>query len=228
MNSVSPSSKNSTSINTEYSFAILGCLFITSLIITKVISEKYFLFIGAPVSARDIVYPLTFLFINITAEIYSPQRAKMLITHGLHISIIVAILLWVAKELPMANNSPVSTSDFEKILAPSLSLILASLGAYLIGQFLNLYLFVQLRRLLSGRHLWLRNILASLCAQLADTALLVIALYLLGVALKGQASVFNNMFSQYALKALITLVSSPIVYISGILKHQQLGHKIIK
>lgn len=180
---------------------------------------------GTPVSAKDIVYPLTFLFVNITAELYSLRQAKTLIMHGLYISIIVIFLLWVAKWLPVADNSPVRTEDFEKVLVSSLSLTLFSLGIYLIGQFFNLYLFAWFSKLLNKRPLWLRSTLSSSSAQIVDTILLAIVAYLLRTTLKGQLLLFNGIFSQYMFKISLTLIGSLGVYLIFILGHPKLVYK---
>lgn len=211
--------------NTEYTLAILACLFTTSLIIAGIISEKYFLFIETPVSAKDIVYPLTFLFVNITAELYSLRQAKTLIMHGLYISIIVIFLLWVAKWLPVADNSPVHTEDFEKVLAPSLSLTIFSLGTYLIGQFFNLYLFAWFSKLLHEAPLWLRSALSSSSAQMVDTILLVIVAYLLSITLEDQLLLFNGIFSQYMFKVFLTFIGSLGVYFVFTLGHSKSIYK---
>ncbi len=228
MNLVSPSPTSNNSTNTGHLLAAFACLFITFLIITKVVSEKYFLFIGIPVSSSTIIYPLTFLIIHITTQLYGLQQGKMLIIHGLSISIIVSILLWVARELPIATNSPVSTADFENVLGSSPGLTISSLGAYFVGQLINLYLFAGFKTLLDKRFLWLRSISISLCAQLVDAILLAMALYVLGTTSTGQGSFLSSMFGHYTLQALVTFLSTPFVYISIVLERQQVGYRIVK
>ena len=222
MNSVLPSSPSSNS--TGNLLAVFACLFITFLIIAKVVSKKYFLFIGVPVSCNAIIYPLTFLVIHIATELYGPQQGRILITHGLSINIVVSILLWIARELPRAADSPVSTAAFENVLGSSLGLTMSSLGAYLAGQFLSLHLFVGFQSLFSQQLLWLRSMSAGLCAQLVDAILLAAALYALGAIPAGQIS----LFSQYALSALVIFSSTLFLYIGITMIHQQVGYKTTK
>lgn len=225
MNTVLSSSDSSINPKEGNFLAILVCLFITFLIIAKVASEKYFPLMNAPVSCRDIVYPLTFLIVHIATALYGPQQGRMLITHGLSISVIVSILLWIARELPIAAESPVSIGDFEKVLGSSISLTISSLGVYLVSHSLNLYLFTGLQGLFSQRTLWLRSIVTSLGAQFVDVILLALALYALGATPTGPASFFSQMFSQYALKVMVTLLIAPFLYTNIVLVHQQPAYK---
>ncbi|MEM9417151.1 MAG: queuosine precursor transporter [Bacteroidota bacterium] len=225
MNPASPSSTSSNSTHTEHLLAVFACLFITFLIVTKIVAEKYFLFIGAPVSCRAIIYPFTLLVIHVVTELYGPQQGSILIAHGLRISIIVSILLWIARKLPIAADSPVSTADFESVLGASLGVTISALVAYLAGQLLNLYLFVNAQNPFNTRSLWLRSMSASLGAQLVDTFLLGTALYVLGATLASKISLFNNMLGQYTLQALVTFFSTPFVHLSIALSRQQMDYK---
>ena len=227
---MNPGLSSSTSrTNSGHLLAVFACLFTTALIIAKVVSEKYLLFMGSPVSCSSIIYPFTFLVIHMATELYGPQQGGgTLITHGLSISIIVNLLLWIAIELPTATNSPIATANFESMLGSSLSMTISSLGAYLVGQFLNLYLFTGSQSLLSKRPLWLRSMSASLGAQLVDTILFATALYTFGATLEGSTSFFNNMVKEYILKALVTFFSVPFIYISIPLGRKQLGYRTAK
>jgi len=220
MSPVLPSPTDNNGPNTGHLLAVFACLFITFLIIAKVVSEKCFLFIEVPVSCSTIIYPLTFLVVHIVTELYGPQQGRILITHGLSISIIVSILLWIARELPIATDSPVSKAAFENVLGSSFSLTMSSLGAYLAGQLLNLHLFVRFQSLFSEQMLPLKSTSASLCAQLVDTILLATALYISGATPASQPPFFSQILSQYALRVLVIFSSTPFLYIGVTLIHR--------
>ncbi len=221
MDSALSSSIRNKNSNTGYFLAALSCLFVTSLVTSRVVSEKHFIFLGQPVSCSTIIYPLTFTIIHIAIELYGSQQGQILIRHGLSINILVNILLWTAQVLPIAADSPVSKAAFESVLGSSFSMTASNLGAYLAGQLFNLYLFVGFQSWSNNRFLWLRSIVTSLCAQTLDTILWPTILYTLGGSLEMQTSLFSNIVSQYTLKALITFLSIPFVYLSIALRHQQ-------
>ena len=223
MNSVShpPSFSNSTTTRAEQAFTVYAVIFIASLVITQVIAGKYFLFRGAPLSCRNIIYPTSFLVTNIVAEVYGRRQASLLVMHGLIVSILVTVLAWIANNVPIAATSPVDAGSFGKVFGCLPGMVISSLVAYLTAQLLNLYLFERLRALSKRKYLWLRSNGATLCAALLDTALLVTAWSVIGAApdsplqrqpteqLPTGLAIF---LGQYAFQGLITLVGTPFVY----------------
>lgn len=224
MDSTFSSSIRSKDSNTGSFWAVLACLFVTSLVTARVVSEKYFLFLGQPVSCSTIIYPLTFTVMHIAIELYGPQQGQILIRHGLSISVLVNILLWTAQVLPIAADSPVSKTAFENVLGASLNTTIISWGVYLAGQLFNQYLFVGFQSWSGNRLLWLRSIIASLCVQMLDTVLLTTISYTLGASLEIQVPLLSSAVSQYALKALVTSLSIPFMYLSIALGHQQVSN----
>lgn len=209
----------------EQYLAISACILVTFLVITEVVRNKNFLLVGIPVSCRDIVYPLTFLIINITAEIYGLQHAKALIMHGLSVSIVVIMLLWIAQSLPVAHNSPVSAHDFDVVLRRPLGSTIDLLAVYLIGQLLNLHLFMKVKKM-AKQCFWLRTIVTSLCIQLIDIILLITVLYVANQSTTGQVFSSTNFLAQYALRALSVSMGTLLMYIIITLGHQQLERKV--
>jgi uncharacterized PurR-regulated membrane protein YhhQ (DUF165 family) len=61
----------------EQAFVVLGSVFIASLVITNLISGKYFVVLGMPLSCGVIIYPVNFLLTNILAEVYGIKRIRM-------------------------------------------------------------------------------------------------------------------------------------------------------
>ena len=214
-----PSLSHSTPTRAEQAFTLYAVIFIAALVTTQVIAGKYFLFRGAPLSCRNIIYPTSLLVTNIVAEVYGPRQASILVMHGLIVSILVTVLAWIANNVPIAATSPVDASSFGKVFGCLPRMVISSLVAYLTAQRLNLYLFERLRALSKRKHLGLRSNGATLCAALLDTALLLTAWRVIGAdsplqqqppaQLPTELAIF---FNQYAFQGLITLGGTPFVY----------------
>jgi len=89
----------------ERIFMVLVSFFIASLILTNLIAGKYFTCWGLPLSSSTLVYPFTFVMTDIVSEIYGIQRAKLLVSIGFIVSIVVTTFVWIANQLPIDPKS---------------------------------------------------------------------------------------------------------------------------
>lgn len=84
---------------------------------------------------------------------------------------------------------------------------LASLGAFSVSQFLDVFLFHKMKEKCNEEKKWLRNNLSTMTSQLADTIIFItIAFY--GVVDNLPAMIVG----QYAIKLLLALGDTPFFY----------------
>jgi hypothetical protein len=105
------------------------------------------------------------------------------------------------------------------ILGQTPRIVIASLIAYLAGEFSNAFTLAKLKLATSGRWLWLRTISSTLVGQLVDTLLFVVIAFagLLPTSILGVMIVSNYIF-KCGVEALFT----PVTYaITGWLKRQE-------
>ena len=119
-----------------------------------------------------------------------------------------------------------SVSLFTFIYATTSGAVLASMVAYFLAQFCDVYIFHYLKEKTKGKHLWLRNNLSTLISQLVDS-FTVIAITFGALFLKGEMSLsvmLTLFFSNYAFKAIVAFLDTPLFYFFSIKlkKHLQL------
>ena len=141
-------------------------------------------------------YPLTFLCTDFISELYGRRRANRVVWVGLLVNLWVILVLWlggVLPEVPPMNPEtglpelPVDPETgriaepgagaewaFYKVRDLAFGAVAASMLAYLLAQFCDVYLFHFWKRLTGGRHLWLRNNGSTLLSQLVDTAAVIL------------------------------------------------------
>lgn len=138
-------------------------------------------------------YPMTFLCTDFISELYGRRRANQVVWIGLILNIWVVFILWLGGWLPGFESVDPSTGEFTRdaagrppvffeIRALAFGAVTASMAAYLVAQFVDVYVFHFWKRLTRGRHLWLRNNGSTLVSQLVDTvAVILITHFLAGV-----------------------------------------------
>lgn len=188
-------------------FTVLTALFVGGLVIAAVLAAKIVEVGPFVVPAGVLAYSITFACTDIVTELYGRTRARQVVLAGLWALIAALLLIQLALAWPAAafwRNGPA----FESVLSTSARIVVASLAAYVVSQFTDVYLFAWLRQRTGGRHLWLRNNLATMLSQLLDSAIFIT------IAFAGALPVLPMILGQWIVKLAIALLDTPVVYLA--------------
>ena len=194
----------------------LTALFVAALITGDLIGGKLFRVGGIDLSVGMLAFPLTFLLTDIVNEFFGTHGARRLTFIGLGVAIFVFTVLRVAVMLPTSPESMLTASQFETVFGLSSRLYIASLSAYLIGQMLDISVFVLLRKLTGHRLLWLRATGSTILSQAIDT-LIVNAVLMAGT--KSIGFILTVARNSYVMKLALAIGLTPLIY---------LGHAILR
>jgi uncharacterized integral membrane protein (TIGR00697 family) len=205
-----------------YFFLILAGLFITSLVVSNLIFQKFFYWspfgelslFSAPLfelSVGILPYPLTFLITDLISEIYGKKMANKVVVLGIIASVFSLLIVSTAYSVSATDWSPVSDELFSTVFGNTIVAVFSSMMAYLLAQFVDIQIYHFWKRLTKGRHLWLRNNFSTFSSQLIDTTSVVLLLCLFGEI---EWERFTGLvLSGFLFKALIALLDTPILYL---------------
>lgn len=194
----------------ENKFYIILGIYITSLIVANITASKVVSLWGLFVPAAVVSYSLTFLMTDTVSEIWGRDRARRIILMGFLMNIIMVALLQVSIKLPGAPFWQ-HQQEFQLVLGSSFRIVGASMAAYLISQYTDVWAFLAIKRATGGRYLWLRNNGSTYISQALDTIIFItIAFY--GVI--PTPALINMVLSQYILKFALTILNTPFFYLS--------------
>jgi len=199
----------------ETLYLILASLFITSLVTSNLIFQKFFHWnpfglYEFELSVGIIAYPVTFLVTDIISEIYGRKRANKVVIAGVFASIFALLIVVVSTEAPATSWSPIGDATFKKVFGFTFIAVGASLAAYLLAQFLDVQIFHFWKKLTKGKHLWLRNNFSTFASQFVDTATVLLLLCSFGVI---EWKLFWILLGNgYLFKVLFALFDTPIIY----------------
>ena len=97
--------------------------------------------------------------------------------------------------------------EFAAILGSTTRIIIASMIAYLISQFHDVWLFHLLKKRFKHRHLWLRNNISTFLSQTLDTTIFIV------IAFYGDRPLLPLIGGQLVVKWLIAVTDTPFVYL---------------
>lgn len=202
-------------------YLYLGGLFITSLVVSNLIFQKFFYWrpfeltvFGNQLfelSVGILPYPITFLITDLISEIYGKKKANQVVIAGIFASFFSMGILWMANVVPALSNSPVDDATFQTVFALSPVAVLASMMAYLGAQFVDIRLYHFWKKLTKGRMLWLRNNFSTFSSQFIDTFSVISLLSLFGVL---EWDLFwGLLLSGFLFKVFVAALDTPLLYL---------------
>ncbi|PLW94447.1 MAG: hypothetical protein C0591_12795 [Marinilabiliales bacterium] len=199
----------------ETLYLILASLFITSLVTSNLIFQKFFhwnpfgLF-EFELSVGIIAYPITFLVTDIISEIYGHKKANRVVMAGVFASAFALLIVVVSTKATATIWSPIDDGTFKHVFGFTFIAVGASLAAYLLAQFLDVQVFHFWKRMTKGKHLWLRNNFSTFTSQLVDTGTVLLLLCSFGVI--EWRLFWLLLLNGYLFKVMFALFDTPIIY----------------
>jgi queuosine precursor transporter len=192
----------------QHLYLWLAGLFVTALVVADLIGGRFFRVGTVDLSAGMLLFPLTFVLTDVINEFYGPVGAKRITLLGLGAAGFALAFVNIAIELPpSAKGLPEAT--FREVLGMSRRLYVASLLAYLIGQFTDIAIFALLRRVTRHKLLWLRATGSTLVSQAIDTTVVT------SILLAGKESteaIARIVVHSYGVKILFAVGLTPVIY----------------
>lgn len=202
-------------------YLFLGALFITSLVVSNLIFQKFFYWYPFDVeifgsklfeiSVGILPYPITFLITDLISEIYGKKRANDMVVAGIFASFFSMLIVYIANAVPATNWSPVNDSLFSTVFGSTAIAVFASMMAYLFAQFIDIQIYHFWKRLTQGKHLWLRNNFSTFLSQFVDTFTVLVLLCSFG---KIEWDKFSGLLlAGFLFKVLIAIIDTPFLYL---------------
>lgn len=202
-------------------YILLGGLFITSLVVSNLIFQKFFYWHPFDIkvfgnnlfeiSVGILPYPVTFLITDLISEIYGKKRANDVVVVGIFASIFSLLIIYIADIVPVTPWSPVDNEMFKTVFGNSTIAVFASMLTYLFAQFVDIQIYHYWKRLTKGKHLWLRNNFSTWFSQFVDTFTIVFLLCSFGII--DWINFKGLLVSGFLFKVFIAILDTPLLYL---------------
>ena len=196
----------------ERKVMILLGLFIAAIAAANLVGSKVATLWGLTASVGILAYPLTFLITDAIAEVYGKEKTKGFVWAGLASQILILIMTFIAIKVPPADRYA-TNEQFVTIFSMSLRMIIASVTAFAISQFHDIWAFHFWKKVTKGRFLWLRNNFSTIVSQFIDTMIFMYLAFYMMTPKFTAAFVFSISIPYYLLKVAMAIVDTPFCYI---------------
>ncbi|RIA10799.1 hypothetical protein OE09_2677 [Flavobacteriaceae bacterium MAR_2010_72] len=215
-------------------YLLLAALFITSLVVSNLIFQKFFYWYPLDVelfgsklfeiSVGILPYPITFLITDLISEIYGKKRANQVVVTGIFASLFSLGIVLVSNAVPATSWSPVGDTMFKTVFGSTAIAVTASMMAYLFAQFIDIQIYHFWKRLTKGKHLWLRNNCSTFLSQFVDT--FTILLLLCSFEIIAWEKFSGLLAAGFLFKVFIAMVDTPFLYLGVYLFRRRFKLKI--
>lgn len=181
----------------------VACLIISNLAATKLINIGGFILDGGAV-----LFPLVYILGDILTEVYGFKYARRAIWTGFAAILLALLAFTIVRYLPAAPEYRDQLA-YEAVLGFFPRIVLASLVAYLVGEFMNSYVLAKLKIKTKGKKLWLRLIGSTFVGEFFDTVIFCLIAFS-GVI--GGVDMLNYILVGWIFKTIVEVLLLPVTY----------------
>lgn len=170
--------------------------------------------------AGVLFFPISYLFGDILTEVYGYARSRKVIWAGFGALIFASLMSLVVTSLPAAKTmSAEQQTAINMIFGQVPRIVIASLTAFWIGEFVNSFVLAKMKLLFEGKFLWMRTIGSTVLGEIADCLIFYpIAFY----GIWSNEQLISVMIGNYFIKVLWEALATPFTYlIVGFLKRAE-------
>ena len=196
-------------------------LFVTVLITSNIASSAKIVDWGISLAgtrlafdAGTLLFPVSYIFGDVLVEVYGFRNSRRVIWAGFTMLVLSALLFSAVQAMPgeAGWQANVGQTAYEAVLGGMSSggIVLASLLAYLAGEFSNSILMAVMKVATKGKWLWMRTISSTIVGEGVDTVVFVLIATLAGVF---QWEVFASLvLTNYLFKVGVEVLFTPLTY----------------
>jgi hypothetical protein len=173
-----------------------------------------------PFGAGILFFPVSYLIDDILTEVYGYARARRAIWAGFAALAFMAVMEWTVVHLPVAPGWT-GQAAYERVFGSGWRIIVASMTAFFVGDFLESATMAKLKVWSHGRRLWMRFWGSTVVGEGVDS-LIFYPLAFYGMADWPVSALGEVMLSQFILKVSWEVLLTPVTYaVVGWLKHKE-------
>lgn len=191
---------------------ILICLtlYITSLFAANALGVKIMPFIGnTHLSVSILSFPIVFIMTDIIGEIYGKKMSKLFVLAGIISIVLFTVYSLLSVMAPWADAGLWVKSSYNQIFGITVRISIASVLAFVIAEYQDVFSFFFLKKLFKDKYFWLRTNLSNLWSQLFDS---IIFMFVAFLGIYPVKTIIMIIIPWWMFKVLMGLAYTPLTY----------------
>jgi len=189
-------------------YPTIVAVFVGLLLISNIGAVKLIAFGPLITDGGAFLFPLVYIVGDVLAEVYGWKAARRAIFIGFAMAILAAVTFYLVQISPPADGWE-NQAAFEAVLGFVPRIVLASILGFLVGQLLNAYVLVWIKKRTQEKKLWARLMGSTVVGELADTLVFcTVAFY--GVITGGDFLTY--VIVGFVYKTAVEIILLPVTY----------------
>jgi len=192
---------------------ILICLalYLTSLFAANTLGLKIMPFLfGSHLSVAVFSFPVVFLMTDVIGEVYGKHLAKWFVRAGFISTALFIMYSLLSLSLPWAEKGLWAQEGYNLIFGVSGRIALASLVAFIVAEYQDVFTFFFVREKLGAKFFWLRSLLSNLWSQLLDSVLFMVIAF---AGIYETKTLISIIITWWLYKVLMGFLYTPLSYL---------------
>ena len=165
---------------------------------------------GLVTALGNVVYSSLFLVTDIINENHSQKEAKKAVLIGFFVLISMTAIMQITL-LFIPDESDILSEHITAIFSFMPRIAFASITAYLISQYHDVWFFVKLKQKFGSERLWLRNNVSTMTSQLLDNIIFTLIAF---IGVFEWNVIFQIFLTSILLKYIVAFCDTPFLYLA--------------
>lgn len=202
------------SLSKELRLYIAFGLFIGFLVGMNVLGSKIIPIGPFSASVAIFIVPLSFLITDTVEEVYGKKLAKQFVVAGMITLIVMLLFIALFVFLP-AHSRFTQNEAYTTIFGASARIMIASIIAFTLSQFHDVWSFGLLKKATHGKFLWLRTNVSTILSQTIDTFVFMFVAFYMITPNFTALFILQLAIPYLIFKILWGTINSPLVYLGA-------------
>mgnify|MGYP003950481291 CR=1 FL=1 len=181
----------------------------------QVLKTVDFFYSPEPIALGTILFSSIFLCTDILSEHYGPEKARNNILIGFVGFLFMTIIMIITIGFKPSSNDWAQQS-LADVFTPMTRFFLASMIAYIVSQYFDVWFYNLIKKFTLNKSLWLRNNLSTIASSLIDNTIFS---FFAWIFLNPNPETLYNVImiyilGTYLLRVFIALIDTPFLYLS--------------
>ena len=203
---------NKNKLSIEQKKQILLAIFIGSLVLVNTIGSKITSILGVRVSVGIFFLPVLFVITDIIGEVFGRKEGLFFVKIAIGYLVAMLALVFLCIKIK-PDSSYLFQKEYEIIFSSSLRMTFASIVSFIISQNFDVLAFDFLKKITSGKMLWLRNNVSTIISQFIDTTIFMFVAFYHMTPTFTFSYIFSLILPYWIFKIVLALLDTPICYL---------------
>lgn len=186
-------------------------VYLTSLFAANTLGLKIMPFLfGSHLSVGVFSFPVVFLMTDVVGEVYGKRTAKFFVLAGFISTALFILYSFLSLAMPWSEDGAWAREGYNLIFGISARIAVASLVAFAIAEYQDVFSFFLLRKKWGAKFFWLRSILSNLWSQLLDTVIFMVIAF---AGVYSTPTLISIMITWWLYKVAMGALYTPLSYL---------------